>query len=87
MAICTELAALLKQGQTADTAGVPSVIKRHHLWLKQFWTPTRESYTGMGMGYVEPSWKQTFAPYDPTHPKLALFLAEGIKAFADRELA
>jgi len=36
--------------------------------------------------YPEFEWKKAFEPYDLEHPKLAQFLAEGMKIFADKEI-
>ena len=36
---------------------VTLVIRRHHSWLKKFWTPNRESYAGLGEGYTGFEWK------------------------------
>jgi len=38
------------------------------------------------MGYTGFEWKKAFAPYDSEHPKLAMFLAEAMKHFANKEL-
>jgi hypothetical protein len=37
--------------------------------------------------YMELEWKKAFAPYDSEHPKLAGFLAEGMKIFAMKQLS
>ena len=84
--ICADLGKLLKKQMSVDSKEVQGVIRRHYEWLKQFWTPNRESYTGMGMGYTGFEWKKAFEVYDSHHPKLAEFLATAMKAFADREL-
>jgi len=85
--ICKELAKLLEKGLKVQSLEVQSVVAKHHKWLKKFWTPNKTSYAGMGQMYMELSWKKAFAPYDPNHPRLAKFLAEAMKVFADRELA
>jgi len=85
-AICRDLAAEFAKRATAGSARVQAVIRRHHSWLKKFWTPNRESYTGLGEGYTGFEWKKAFAAYDPEHPKLALFMADAMRVFAKREL-
>jgi hypothetical protein len=52
-----------------------------------FWTPDRETYIGQGQGYTGFEWKKTFEPYDPEHPILAQFLADGMRVFAEKKLA
>lgn len=44
--ICRDLVELMERRLAADSDEVQCVIRRHHRWLKQFWTPTRESYAG-----------------------------------------
>lgn len=85
-AICADLAQLLKQQLPVDSKEVQDVVKRHYTWLKHFWVPNRETYMGLGMGYTELEWKKTFQAHDPNHPKLAQFLANAMKVFADRGL-
>lgn len=80
------LATLKKKGISPDATEVQSVIRNVYLWLKKFWTPDRESFIGRGQGYTEFEWKKAFEKYDPEHPKLAMFLAEGMKIFAEKEL-
>ncbi len=86
-AICKDLAKLLEKNLKPDSAEVQKVIRRHYEWLP--WTGNtcaKEAYTGLGQGYTEFEWKKAFAPYDPDHPRLAKFMAEAMKIFADREL-
>jgi hypothetical protein len=85
-AICRDLAAELAKGAAAASAPVQAVIRRHHSWLKKFWTPKRDSYTGLGEGYTAFEWKKAFAAYDSKHPKLARFMADAMRVFAEREL-
>ena len=84
--ICRDLAAEFAKRAAAGSAPVQAVIRRHHFWLGKFWTPNRESYAGLGEGYTGFEWKKAFAAYDPIHPKLALFMADAMRVFAEREL-
>ena len=84
--ICKDLAAQLARSAPVDSAPVQAIIRRHHAWLKKFWTPNRASYSGLGEGYTGFEWKKAFAAYDPKHPRLAQFMAEAMTAFAEREL-
>ncbi len=85
--ICKDMAKLMENNSRADSAQVQKVIERHYKWLP--WTGTsctREAYIGLGQGYTGFEWKDAFKPYDAEHPKLAQFLAEGMRVFAEREL-
>ena len=82
-AICTDLTALLSKKYAVGAPEVQAVIARHYAWIKQFWTPNRESYAGLGISYREPEWQPRFAPY---HADLAEFLAQAMKVFADNQL-
>jgi DNA-binding transcriptional MerR regulator len=84
--ICKELATMMEVGLKIDSSEVQAVIRKHYKWLKQFWIPNRDSYIGLGQGYIEFEWKKAFELYDSDHPRLAKFLAEAMKSFADREL-
>lgn len=84
--ICTDLSKLLEKETAVDCQEVQIVIRRHYEWIKQFWTPDRTSYTGLGMGYTAFEWKNAFQAHDPRHPRLAEFLSKAMKVFADSEL-
>jgi len=85
-AICANLAKLRQQKLAADSPQVQAVIARHHKWLKKFWTPNRQSYTALGLGYTEFEWKKAFAAHDSEHPNLAMFLAKAMDQFANDHL-
>ena len=84
--ICQALAELMSQQKAVESPEVQAVVKKHYELIKQFWMPNHDSYIGLGMSYLELEWKQAFLKYDDQHPKLARYLADGIKVFADREL-
>lgn len=84
--ILDDLAKLWKKQAPVDSVEVQKIVRKHYEWLKKYWTPDRNSYAGMGQGYVGFEWKDVFKQYDPEHPKFALFLAEGIRIFAETEL-
>ncbi len=80
--------AKLMDGQfSANAPEVQAVVRKNYEWLKRFWTPDKESFSGLGQMYTEFEWKKFFAKYDPHHPKLAKFLAEGMRVFAEQELS
>ena len=82
--ICRDLAAALEQKKAAASPAVQAIIRRHYVWLKQFWTPTRESYAGHAELIVDSDLRKA---YEAHHPQLPEFTAAGIKAFAERELS
>ena len=82
-----ELAKLMEKQCSANSKEVQAVVRKNYDWLKKFWTPNRESFSDLGQMYTEFEWKKFFGKYDPEHPRLAQFLAEGMKVFAERELS
>jgi DNA-binding transcriptional MerR regulator len=85
--ICKDLATLRSKRLKPSSPEVQKVIRRHYEWLKNYWTPQKESYINLGEGYTEFEWKKAFELHDAEHPKLAQFFAEGIKVFATSELS
>ena len=63
-----------------------AIVLKIYNWVKQFWTPDKESFTALGQMYTELEWKKFFGKYDSHHPKLAMFVAEGMKFFAETSL-
>jgi len=82
-AICKDTVNNLQAKRAADSFEVESVIARHFQWLKQFWTPTKESYAGHGAFIVASELGKSYEKYDPALPS---YIAIGIKVFADRRL-
>ena len=83
-AICQDLVALIGRQLPGDSREVREVIRRHHQWLKQFWTPTRESYAGHSQMIVDSDLRKAYETY---HPQLPEFVAMAIKIFAEKELS
>ena len=75
---------MMGKGLAAGSVEVQMLIRRHHQWLQQFWTPTKESYAGHGQFIVETELRKA---YDAYHPAFAEFVAKAITLFAERELA
>src|SRR5262249_54243872 len=74
----------LKQGVAADADEVQNLVKRHFAIVDRFWTPKRESYIALGRSYCEhPDFKKM---YDGYHPRLAEYLAEAMKVYAENKL-
>ncbi len=82
--ICQELARMIPAHIEAGSSQVQTVIRRHFQWLKQFWTPNRVSYAGHSQLILDSDLRKAYEKY---HPQLPEFVAEGIKLFAERELA
>jgi MerR family transcriptional regulator, thiopeptide resistance regulator len=78
------LVARIDAGDAPDDPEVQEVIAGHHRWISQFWTPNRESYTGLGELYAtDPRFRANF---DKTDPRLAEFLRDAIAAYARARL-
>ncbi|HEU5469787.1 MAG TPA: MerR family transcriptional regulator [Actinophytocola sp.] len=79
------LVRLIDAGKAPDDADVLAVIDGHYRWITQFWTPNRESYTGLGQTYAdEPRFRANF---DKTDPRLAEFMRDAIAAYARDRLS
>ena len=81
--ICQDLVALMNRKLPGDSREVREVIRRHHEWLKQFWTPTRASYAGHSQLIVDSDLRKAYEAY---HAELPEFIAAAICNFADQEL-
>ena len=73
----------IEHKRAEDSLEVQSIIQRHFAWLKQFWTPTQQSYTGHSQVIVD---SELCKAYEAHHPQLPEFTAAAIKVFAHREL-
>ena len=82
--ICEDLVALMGRQLPGDSLEVQEVIRRPYEWLKQFWTPTRESYSGHSQLIVDSDLRKAFEAYDARLPE---FAAAAMKVFAERELS
>ena len=50
--ILDDLAKQWKKQASAGSSEVQKIIRNHYEWLKNYWTPDRSSYIGMGEGYT-----------------------------------
>lgn len=81
---CEVLAGMLARKLGPDDPAVQAEVKRHHAWIENFYTPTREVYIGLGRMYCDdPRFRKM---YDQHHPELAPFFAEAMRIYAEREL-
>lgn len=81
--ICKELVKMIEKKSKANSTEVQSIIRKHYLWLKKFWTPTRDSYSDHGRFIVDSDLSKG---YEAHHPELPKFIAEAIQVFAKIEL-
>ena len=82
--ICRDLVAQMNQRAAHSSRDVQAIIRRHYEWLKQFWTPNRESYAGHSQLIVDSDLRKAYEAYDP---KLPEFMGKAIQVFAEKELA
>jgi DNA-binding transcriptional MerR regulator len=81
--ICKELVSLMEHERPADSVEVQDVIRRHFEWMKQFWTPTRQSYSGHSQLILDSELRKA---YEAHHSQLPEFTATAIRVFAEKEL-
>jgi DNA-binding transcriptional MerR regulator len=85
VATLNSLVDMIDAGKAPDDASVLDAIDGHYRWICQFWTPNRESYTGLGNLYADdPRFR---ANYDKTDPRLAEFMRAAIAAYAQARLS
>mgnify|MGYP001436631756 CR=1 FL=1 len=83
--ILERLVELIEAGAEPNEDRVLDVVDSHYQWLNHFWTPNRESYTGLGNLYADdPRFREKF---DRTDPRLAEFLRRAMAAYAEARLA
>lgn len=76
--------AAMTSGRAPDDANVQALVAKHYQWVCYYWTPNRESYTGLAQLYLDhPDFKKF---YERFHPALVDFLAAAMKAYAAKAL-
>lgn len=75
----------LKQGQKVESDSVQQLIQQHYDWVNNFWTPTKETYLGLGQMYLDHPDFRAF--YNQLHPDLVEYLVAAMKVFAERKLS
>ena len=84
-ALFKELVHCIEKGLDPTANEVQKIIKKHHAFAEQTHSATKEVYKAMAELYAEhPEFRKQL---DPFHPRLAIFMAEAMKVFADRELS
>ena len=68
--ITNGFAELLAAGIGPDDERVQALVKRHHEFILQFWTPNKDSYKSLAMSYILPS------PYRDTYEAVATGLGQ-----------
>ncbi|OLT48394.1 hypothetical protein BJF85_12815 [Saccharomonospora sp. CUA-673] len=78
------IAGLLREGVAADDPRTVETVDAHYRWILHFWTPNRESYTGLGRLYAD---DERFASgFEQVEPGLAAYLADAMAAYARHRL-
>lgn len=83
-AILSKITSCLEKGVDPASDEVQKHIKRHHASAEEFHIATKEVYKALAELYLNhPDYRKQL---DPFHPRLAEFMAESMKVFAEREL-
>ena len=83
-AITDQLGELFVAGELVDSESVQAVIADHYRWICSFWSPNRQSYTGLGQMYVD---DERFAStFESVAPGLALFVSQAMAVWAQDNL-
>ncbi len=78
------LGAAKRVGLAAESPEVQEVVARHYEWVSLFWTPTRETYTGLTQMYVDD--ERFRRNYDEVAPGAAALLRDAAAIWADEHL-
>lgn len=82
--IYNDLVGAIKNNLKVDSSEVQALVRRHFQIISKFYTPTKEIFGSLGQLYMQhPDFRKL---YDSYHPKLAQYLAEAMRLFADQEL-
>ncbi len=84
-AVTDRIADLFDAGVPVDDSRVLDAIDGHYQLVARFWTPNRESYTGLGQMYVD---DPRFAKnYEDVREGLTTYVRDAMKAYADARLS
>lgn len=83
-ALFKELADCIEKGLDPTTDEVQKIIKRHHAFTEEIHDGTKEVYLAMAQLYREHL--EFRKQLNPFHPKLADYMAEAMKIFAEQNL-
>ena len=79
-----EMVKALQQGHAVASENVQQLIQQHYDWVSNFWTPTKETYLGLGQMYFDHPDFRAF--YNQLHPDLLEYLVAAMKVFAEQKL-
>lgn len=83
--IFNELVRCIENGLSTDDKEVQKIIKKHYAFVEQNHHASKEMYEALAQLYAEhPEFKKQLGAF---HSKLAPFMAEAMRVFADRTLA
>lgn len=80
-----DLAKLMEKNMKPSDLEVQDLIARHHAWVKHFWTPTKDSYSGLAQMYLDHPDYRSF--YNRYHPNLVEYLVEAMRVYAAHKLS
>lgn len=83
-AVNARLAELMRAGAQVDDPAVQAAVADHHAWVRNFWTPGREAYIGLGELYVDDP--RFTATIDAQAPGLAAYLRDAMRVYAETVL-
>ena len=84
-AVTDRIADLFDAGVPTDDPRVLDAVDGHYRLVSRFWTPDRESYTGLGQMYVDdPRFAQN---YEEVREGLTAYLRDAMAAYADARLS
>ncbi|MBO2945313.1 TipAS antibiotic-recognition domain-containing protein [Paenibacillus sp. F411] len=82
--IYLDLCRAMDSGLKPEHPEVQSIIDRHYRWVGHFYTPSKKIYIDLGELYVE---QDDFKKlYDVYHPRLAHYLRDAMKVYAEARL-
>lgn len=81
-AIALEMAELMEL--PPESPEVQKLVRRHHAWIENFWSPNAETYKGLGREYAENPEFRAF--YDKYKSGLADFFCAAMEYYAGTEL-
>ena len=64
---------------------VQVLIQRHYNWVNHFWTPTKETYSGLAQMYLDHPDFRAF--YNKYQPNLVEYIVDAMRIFIDRKLS
>ncbi|MDF1758947.1 MAG: MerR family transcriptional regulator [Coxiellaceae bacterium] len=82
--VYAELAKAIDDKLLPASPEVQALIHRHYELVKLFWTPTKQSYIGLGQLYC--SNPDFIKFYDDIHPELLDFLIQAMGVYAEKQL-